>query len=67
MVGCLVLYTFGDSLDRISPFNLLIHLDNDFATIAVDLSRDKGERYLGNVHSWNVENSFSLIFFTFGK
>ena len=41
MVGCLVLYTFGDSLDRISPFNLFIHLDNDFATIAVDLSRDE--------------------------
>jgi len=67
MVGCLVLYTFGDSLDRISPFNFLIHLDNYFATIAVDLSRDKREWYLGNVHPWNVENSFSFIFFTFGK
>lgn len=67
MVIGLVRDTFGDSLDRVPPFYLIVHLNNNFTEITINLSRDKRERYLSYIHTWYVHGCFAFIFFSFGQ
>lgn len=58
VVGNRILNAFCHSFNRISPLDLLVHCDYNFTVVTVDLSWDKAERYLDNVHSGNCNLVF---------
>jgi len=70
MIRGLILDAFSDSLNRISPFNFIIHLHNNLAAIAVYFP-DKLiiKKYLGTkekgIYAMFIPSTFIIVFVSF--